>query len=356
MKIRIATLAMAATVGAIGRADEPNPPLELELVTVRHPAIFNMAAGQFLIPREWKYQGGLQNYPWAWHQVCLEATVSNPNSLEQLEFLRWSHCVWHTAHAFPTPRMQLDRAGLFSLEPMTPREVIEKVTLPQARKGLNARVISHDDLPDVARALSAFVGPGAVVKAGRTRVAYKVNGKPVEEDFYQALYYIPANIGAGQSTFWGPVAPPFSLRAAQGELDGATPHMLAIHHSFWVNPKWADEVAKTQALFYWRVSNQTINEAMLSKRIAANNDAIRSMIRDSYESRQRATDRAAKNFSDYIRGVQEFTSGSTSYVLPNTRKYAWVDGLDNVVMSDDAGFNPNVSGRTGRWTQLKPVP
>ncbi len=92
------------------------------------------------------------------------------------------------------------------------------------------------------------------------------------------------------------------------------------------------------------------------QRIAASNDAIRSLIRESYEHRQQATDRTAKNFSNYIRGVQEFTSGSTSYVLPNSRKYAWVDGLGNVVMSDDAGLNPNVSGRTGRWTQLKPVP
>lgn len=352
-RITSLTLAGLALGAATAFADGPRP-LELERVVVRHPDINNMVAGVFYMPRGWKWQGRIQGYPMAYHQATLEGTVSDPDSLDQIEALPWAPCVWHTAQFFPTPRMAFDRGGLFKLEPMSPRELVEKVSLPLVRKGTGARVISHDELPDLARAFAKLVGPTTKIVAGRTRVAYLVGGKPVEEDFYLILYYTTANIGAGVSTFWGPVVPPFALRSAAGKLDEAAPRLLAIRHSFTINPKWAEEVAKVQALFAWRVTNQTLNTAELSRNIAANNEAIRGMIRQSYENRDRITDRTARNFDDYIRGVQEFTAGGESYVLPNTRRFAWVNGLGDVIMSDDANFDPNLRGR-GSWTPLKPM-
>jgi hypothetical protein len=326
----------------------------MEQVAVRDPVAKNMVAGTFLKPKGWKSTGGMKWYMESTHQVCFEAKVYNPDGLEQYEALPWCYCTWMTRPIFPLRPMS-NYLGNQVLPPMAPKDVIEKVSLPAARKGLNPRVVGHRDMPDVAKYFAAASGSNNV-RATRTRVEYRLNGQWVKEDFYLILSYTSMDIGGGNvTTLWGPVVPPFALRAAKGELDAATPKLLAIAHSGWINPKWADEVAYVQSLFMKRMNNGIVDAGKLSKQISANNDHILNLMRQSRETRWAAEDRAAKNFSDYIRGVQVYAGGGGRNVqLPGGYSHAWAGSNGTYVLSNDPNFNPNDSGNT-TWTQLRAV-
>src|SRR5471032_1705528 len=158
--------------------------------------------------------------------------------------------------------------GNVVLKPRTPAEVIEQITIPLYRKGLNAKVVGHYPMPEIAKIIEKSLG--VTVKAVRTRIAYTLNRQEVEEDFYLILSYASADIGGGNvSTIWGPVTAPFALRAAKGELDAATPRLLTVAHSGWLNPKWCDEVGGVQALFIKRMYKSIADAGELSKRISA---------------------------------------------------------------------------------------
>jgi hypothetical protein len=194
------------------------------------------------------------------------------------------------------------------------------------------------------------------VRATRTRVEYRLNGRPVEEDFYMILGYSSVNLGFGNVlTVWWPVVPPFALRAARGELDAATPQMLAVAHSTWLNPKWIAEVVYVQDLFRQRMNNASANAVNLSKHLSAVNDSIMNMIRESYEYRQRVTDRAHQKFSDYILGVQVYTGAGRPVQLPSGYNHAWAGSNGTYVLSNQPNFNPNNGHGNVTWTRLQPV-
>ena len=348
--ILTAALLTATTAGIA--AAEPPKEFVLEQVTVKDPMVNNMVAGTLYKPKGWKFDGGMKWYPETYHQVCFEARVSDPNGPQQYEALPWCSCIWLTQTIVPIPRMS-NYIGCLFLEPMTPAEVNEKLMVATTRKQYKPRVVKHYDMPEVAKFFSKALG-GAEVKATRTRVEYKLDGKTVEEDFYLVLGYSSSNILGSTCTVWGPVVPPFALRAARGELDDATPRLLSIAHSGWLNPKWADEVGYVQSLFIKRMYKASADAVELSKRISANNDYILGIMRESRDYRNAVEDRAAKNFSDYIRGVQEYGGNGSHYTLPSGYSYAWASGNGTVVLTNNANYNPNVGG-TGTWTLLKPV-
>jgi hypothetical protein len=324
--------------------------LIMEKVTVRDPMVNNIVAGQMLIPKDWRFAGGMKWYPNSSHQVCFEATVSNPRGLEQYQALPWATYIWMTRPIIPL-QTGSNYMGSLVLAPGEPKDIIEKVTIPQLRKG--ARVVRHYDLPDVAKFYAKALG--SKVRSTRSRIEYTVNGQPVEEDIYLTLSYVSMEIGAGNTTtFWAPVASPFALRAARGQLDKVTPELLAVAHSGSVTSEWADAVAHVKSLFMKRMNQSIVDARTLSKQISANNDAILNIMREARQSRSAAEDRASKNFSDYIRGVQAYSGGGNSYVLPSGYSHAWAGSNGQVILSNAPNFNPN-TGSTTNWTPLNPV-
>lgn len=311
--------------------------------------IGNMVAGSFLKPTGWKVEGGLKWYPDFIHQVCMEVKVSDPASAEQFEALPWSYAFWLTgARLQPFTLYQ----GKLVHEPLLPADMIEKVTLPICRKGLKVKIVKHHDMPEVA-ALCAKAS-GAKVRAVRSRVEYEHGGKTVEEDFYLVLAYSSTNLGDGSvATFWWPLLPPFALRAARGELDAATPRLLAVAYSGQANPKWLEGVTKVQGLFLERIGLAIKAAGDISTQTSANNDALIGLLRGAREAREAAQGRAAQNFSDYIRGVEGYTGGGASYTLPSGYRQAWAGSNGQVILSNDPNYDPNVGGTT-TWTNLRP--
>jgi hypothetical protein len=342
------TTALIAVTSSVASAQTKT--LTMERVVVRDPMVNNIVAGQMLKPKGWQFNGGMKWYPNHFHQVCFEATVSNPNGLEQFEALQWTTCTWMTRPVFPL-QTGSNYLGSVVLPPMSPAEVIEKFTTPTMRKG--ARVLRHYDMPEIADFYSKTFG--GKCRSTRSRIEYQVNGQAVEEDIYLTISYSSQDIGGGNiSTTWQPATPPFALRAARGQLDAATPELLAVAHSGSVTKEWADSVGYVKSLFMKRMNQGIVDAGAISRQISANNDAVINIMRSARANRAAAEDRTAKNFSDYLRGVGEYTGGGSTYVLPSGYSNAWAGSNGYVILSNDPNYNPN-TGSIANWTPLQPV-
>ena len=92
----------------------------------------------------------------------------------------------------------------------------------------------------------------------------------------------------------------------------------------------------------------------ISRIISQTHNEISDMIRQSYETRQAAEDRISKNFSQYIRGVDEYHNPieNRPVELPSGYRQAWANAQGEYIVSDDVNFNPNL-GSTVNWEKLE---
>jgi hypothetical protein len=275
--------------------------------------------------------------------------------MEQIEAHQWAYFSW-----FTRPVIAMEKGtnymGSIVLPPIEhPRDVVEQMTIPNSRPRNRAKVTDYQDMPEVAKSHSAAMG-GAKVRSGRVRIEYTVDGKVVEEDFYLSIFVTSANLGVNDCVAysWGPAGVPFSLRAEKGKLDAATPLMLASAHSLRVNPKWFGEYMYVCDLFQQRMAKGIENARQISETIRRNSDEISKMYSDAYWDRQKSQDRVHQQFSDYIRGVQRYASPHEKYPvqLPSGYKYAWAGANGTYILSNEAGYDPNVGG-TRNWTLMK---
>lgn len=350
--LMIATLA-AASLLPTAQATEPASTLTMTPVTVRDRMVNNMVAGTLLKPEGWKFDGGIKWYPDMYHQADFEAKISNPNSLEQLEFLPIA-CACHLRNPIIPMRRLSNYMGSIVLEPMSPSQLVTEFTLPYYRK-VSTRSVRSFDMPELAK-LCAGNNGGGNWKASRTRVSYTYQSTAVEEDFYVACYYFPeVSLGVNNSTvtIWG-VGMAFSIRAAAGELDQATPKMLACVHSLKGNAEHLRQVQYVQKLFCNRMNLSIRDAGEISKQISANNDYALNLMRSARATRAASEEYISKQFSDYIRGTQEYSYGGTSYSLPNHYQHAWINTNGTILLSNNTGFDPNTT-HSGTWSELKPV-
>lgn len=344
---------MAATLSPVLTAAEPDNTLVLNQVTVRDPMVNNIVAGTFLKPEGWEFKGGVKWYPNSYHQANFEASISNPQTMEQLEFLPITYCVHFRNPVMPIQRLS-NYQGQLVLEPMAPQALVTEFTLPGFRK-VKPRTVKHYDMPELARLCQKMSG-GGKWKASRTRVSYSKNGKNVDEDFYVAcFYYDEASLGVNNATvtIWG-IGLAFAIRADQGELDQATPKMLAVVHSLKGNAEHMQQVNYVRSLFSKRMYQSIADAKTISDTISANNDHAIKLMREARATSDAAQARTSRNFSDYIRGTQEYTSGGYSYSLPSGYHQAWVNTNGTVILSNNAGFDPNTT-HSGTWNEMKQV-
>jgi hypothetical protein len=346
---------LAALASSVGQAQNQN--VVLESYTVQDPMTVNKDAVTFFKLKAWKVTGGMKWYPDSAHQACLEITIADPKGLQQLETLPWCYCCFLDRPVVPMKAGTNYMGSLFEPVVDDPQEVLKRFTLPMLRAKLNPRITSSTDMPEVAKVLAKQLS-GAKVRSSRIRVEYVLDGQAVEEDFYLSIFVLSAPLGVNNCTYysWGPAWTPFSLRAAKGKLDDATPLLLSIVNSAKINPKWFGEYMYVCDLFQKRMKQGIENAKTISDTIKQNNDAITKMYSDAYAARQASEDKLAAKFSDYIRGLSRWQSPNQQYPvqLPSGYQYAWTSPSGEYVLSNDANYNPNV-GSNLNWQALKPA-
>jgi hypothetical protein len=227
----------------------------------------------------------------------------------------------------------------------------------------NLRLVGWRPVPDLARAL------GEPAQAGESiaiRIAYQLDGQPVDEEFYALLgegNRVPYHGPYGTTyEFHRPLTYVHSIGAKGGTLESRYPLLGFIAASFETDPVWrrhAQQVVKQLAQQF----NQFIAQgyariqaaARLSNAVTVHSEAISAMMREQHVTASASQDRIHDNFTQYIRGTDRVRDprGGTSE-QPAQYRYHWADALGAVQHSDDPNYDPNV-GSTTTWQPMVPL-
>jgi hypothetical protein len=316
-------------------------------------------AFSFLAPADWQVEGGLV---WRVHPTMPAAValrVHNPKGLEQLECFPTVAFSWGgflgPGTMFPPGANYLGN----EVQPPVAGAVayLKERHLPRTRGQLQARVVKTEVLPELAEAARAaepsppFGGPQMVFTAGRVRIEYELGSKAVEEDLYCVLNHI-ALPGANMTLQIADKL--YGLRAPKGKLDEATKRFETIIHSTRMNLSWYNRYAQLVQVLTQAQMNQIRAAGELSRYVSRTSSEISDMMRQSYEQRQASQDRINKNWSQYMRGVDEFHDplAGRTVELPSGYPNAWVNGRGEYIVTDSVNFNPNVE-LDGNWNKLE---
>ncbi len=321
----------------------------------------NMIGGEafsFLCPVDWKMEGGMV---WRDHPA-MPATVHlrifNPKGLEQLESFPTLGFNWG---GLLTPEMGFPVGANYMGNEVRPpvqsaMQYLKEIIVPRYRADVQARLIGEQELPEWAKAVSqqAEQVPGVQVQshAGKIRLAYTVQGQPVEEDLYCVLQTVFLQAAGNMCIQTGERV--HGIRAASGRLDESTRVMQAMVTSVRVNPQWFNQYQQVcQALHNMQM--QKIRTAgQISRIISESNREISDMMHESWQRRQESEDRIARKWTQAFRGVETYYNpiDQRPVELPSGYRHAWVSGNGEVVLTDQANFNPNVE-LGGSWESME---
>lgn len=314
----------------------------------------------FLAPVDWQVDGGIV---WRVHPVMPAAVsmrVHNPKGLEQLECFPTVAFSWG---GYLGPGTMFPQGAIYLGNEVQPpvRDAIAYLKerhLPRTRDRLHPKVGKAEELPELAKAARQaeaappYGGPQLTFTAGRIRIEYELDGKAVEEDLYCVLNSIA--LPGGNSTIQ--IADKlYGLRAPRGELDRATRLFQTVINSTRINLLWFNKYAQLVQALTQAQMNRIRAAGELSRYISRTSSEISDMMRQSYEQRQASQDRINKNWSQYMRGVDEYYNPieQRSVELPSGYQNAWVSGNGEYLVSESATFNPNVE-LDGNWQKLEP--
>lgn len=316
---------------------------------VNDPGINNIEAVSFLIPSGWKTEGGIV---W-WHDYSILANlfmkVTDPVSGAQIEFLPGQNFTWLNYMIVPM-QPGTNYMGNILWQPITdPPQFVQTFYAPQVTPHLaQARLVSCEDLPKIAAEFVRQNGNQGSARSSRVRYEYDRNGQRWEEDVYFTLSYFPFNLG----TIWQ-VRQCYAFRAPKGQLDRVTPVMNTTIQTIRLTPEWFGGYMYVQKLFNNRMYQSIRNARALSDTITRNNNEIQQMIADGYRARSESQDRISQSFSEYIRGVDTYSNPfeGRQVQLPSGYNDAWVNSRGEYLLSNEAGFDPNV-GDTMEWRRM----
>ncbi len=321
-------------------------------------------AFSFLMPVDWVFDGGII---WFLDNPAMPATaamkLTNPRGSEQFELFP-NQAFWYTTNQ---QMLYIKPVGsrYFGCEvrpQMNAMQALHRVVLPRFRSDAgNLRVISEQEVPELAQIIKKTQQPQAGLRAdanaGKVRVEYTMNGKPMEEEIYAAVesytYPIQSWSGVVYNTNWT-VDYIFSFKAEKGKLDEAAKIFQTIIYSFRVNPNWYNKYTQLVNYLIQRQIQQIHSIGELSRMLAQTSDQIREDNMRQYYEREAIHDKISENFSDYIRGVDRYYDPNVGHQveLPTGYDNAWSNPLGEYIISDDPNYNPNI-GSNLHWEQLE---
>jgi hypothetical protein len=322
-------------------------------------------AFSMLIPDGWQSSGDIQ---WILDNPAMPAFGSfkawNPNGAEEYNYFANQAYFWSDnpmiKQTFPVGSRYF---GAEVREPLSPTEALKQIVLPMHRSNAqNVVVKAEEQLPELGKLVQtgtdAATGTTTSAVGGKIRVEYTLNGVVMEEEMYcliQTLTIpIPTYTGMYQNINWY-LTYLQSFRAEKGQLDSHTRLFQTISYSAKTDPNWLNKYDQVVNYLIQKQIQQIQSLGQLSSIISQTSNEISDANYESWQRTQAINDQIATDFSNYIRGVQTYNNpidGST-VDLPSGYSYAWGNSLGEFVLSDSAGFNPNI-GSNLNWEQLSP--
>jgi len=356
--------AVLVVCGKSGNSTAQKPAVRLKTVSCVDRSGTGIEAFRMLIPADWKFEGGIS---WKLDNPGMPAVagfkVFNPTGQDEFEVFPNQPFFW-TDNAMHR-RMFPPGSRYFGNEvrpPVGPVEALKKIALPRFRGKIEGLKIAREEhLPELARALGAGVqrhaGITAAADGARIRIEYQRNGITIEEELYGVVeaYGFPIQSMAGTftNTMWT-VSYLFSFKAERGHLDQQAPLFTTMTSSFRLNPQWFSKYNQTVEYLISRQIQNIRNVGELSRILSRTSNEISDHMMQSYEERQKVYDRVSENFSQHIRGVDEYydPAGQKSIELPAGYGHAWTNALGEYIVSESEDFNPNI-GSNKNWQKMQ---
>lgn len=338
-----------------GNARATTETIRFRLLHVYDPMV-SCEAFRMLAPVTWQAQGGIQWRPDSAGLAVTALQISDPSKQIAVEFMP-TDCFCHAAHLSGYIPVGANYLGMEMRPPIQdPGEFLSTILLPRCRgRQFQARIVEVTRLPNVEREIAkAFYEPGCnkTFIATRIRLEYENSGVAMEEDVHSVLWYTKVD-GVPGFLQWGSEFV-YSFRAPRGQLDAVTPVMQAMVSSLQIDQGWFNAFEQVRHLFLQRLANGSRAAGELSRYITQVNSEITDIIRTTYENRQRSQDRIHRNFSNYIRGVDDYQSPWQNHPvqLPSGYQHAWTNAAGEYVLSNDVNFNPNLNSNLN-WVLMK---
>jgi hypothetical protein len=328
--------------------------LRLKVLRVIDNAVGGDEAFQMLVPSDWKVEGGIE---WRHDLSNLALTamrISNPNGSEALEFFPIFPYIWSEMGIMGFPPGSNYLGNIVHPVISNPAVYIEQIVLAQFRPNVNPRIIDSVPFPGVAQVVAASIqeqGVRKTIKAEKIRVEYKESGKWIHEDFYCVLVYSQSPLVPG-TTYWS-ANQLYSFKAEKGRLDEKASLLHTMISSVNINLKWFNKYVQVVQMWQQNQMQAILDAGAISRYIARTNDAINDIIRGVYENQQATYNRVNANFSRYVRGVESYRNpfSNRMVTLPSGYRDAWISAQEEYILSNNAGFDPNV-GSTQTWRRM----
>ena len=330
-----------------------------------------VTALRFLIPKDWKVEGGLQ---WIMNNpnemVRIHVRCTSPDGEAAFEIFP-SH-VWHYTRD-RTMQQSFSMQGIHFGVPLDALSTIEQLFVPSQRRG--ARIVHAERVEAAARAAYERARPVVEplvragqndfrVDAGRARLEYERGSRTYEEwvtttvsqlTMLQAVNF-EATAAAGyrvrEPHHITEASSILTFSAPKGQLDGHEQLFAAIVGSLQANPSWTAAVAQVQS----NLSQIAINGALDRFGIITEAQrAVSNTVNNTWKNTQAGKDRSAAAFIRGIRDTALYFDPTTGMNVELTSGYdAWSNGHKEFILSARPGYNPNeLPGMTYSWTRLE---
>jgi hypothetical protein len=316
------------------------------------------------MPVDWVFSGGII---WMLDNPGMPGTaaikLSNPKGTEEFELFP-NQAFWWTTNQ---QMLYINPVGskYFGCEvrpQMDAMQALHQVVLPRFRGNVgNLKIITEQTVPELTQLIkSTQKSQGGIIPnadASKVRIEYTDNGRPMEEEIYAAVesYAFPIQSwgGINYNTNWT-VDYIFSFKAEKGKLDAAAKIFQTIIYSFKVNPNWYNKYVQLVEYLIRQQIQQIHSVGELSRMLSQTSDQIREENMQSYYEREAIHDKISDNFSQYIRGVDEYYDPNLGHAveLPSGYDNAWSNPLGEYIISDNPNYNPNV-GSNLNWQPLE---
>jgi hypothetical protein len=330
-------------------------------------------SSSLLLPADWQTQGGTT---WNVKDNCnpirtsFRAAGPDGRGFEMFPPYAWA---WaddpRPLQVLAAQKAQVGGHACDVMPPMSAADYIRR-TLPQIRR--DAQVVAMEPLPKAMQALqqqarqteqtAAQYGLRQRVRSDvvRARVRYSLNGQPMEEWVIGTTVITgtmgPSMTPTGQMTqafSYSCQASAFAERAPQGKLDSYEKFFDMVLGTLRVNAAWQQRVNGVSASVFKTEHQGIADRVAINTKLAHDLDDIR---QKQYDNQQRVEDHVFAQFSQATLGLETYrnpASGET-FDLSNQYRNAWVNNRNEVVMTDEEGWDPNVALK-GDWTRLQPV-
>jgi hypothetical protein len=310
-------------------------------------------AYSFLMPSEWKFEGGIT---WNPEQVAMPASnafrVFNPVGLEEFEGFANQCFFWSTNPGLLTINPPGSKYfGSIVARPVNAVTALQEIIQRDRSRFSGFSIVSKNDLPELVEALGIRnQSQGPVITEGtgaKIRFSYVKNNIPMEEEIYGVVEQVklPVQSMSGtQYSIWWFIDYVFSFKGKAGQLEEQTKLFQTITSSFRINQRWQAKYNNVIEYLAQQQIHRIHNIGEFSRILSRMSDQMRSDQLQQYEQRSNVYDKVAQQHSDNMLGIERYYDPfeEREVQLPGGYNHAWCNNLGEYIMTDNPNYNPNV--------------